>query len=329
MMKEKKIRAIALLSGGLDSILAIKLVKDQGVEVLALHFTSPFFGNPELCRQAARELGVKLKVIDMGLSYVNVIRKAKHGYGKGMNPCVDCKIAMLRLAKREMRKVKARFIVTGEVLNQRPMTQTLDKLMLIEKEAKLKRLVLRPLSAKLLPPTIPEERGWVKREKLLAIKGRSRKVQLKLAKKFKVKRYATPGVACVLTQREFAMKLRDLLENKKRIEKRDIKLLKIGRHFRVDGAKIIVGRNEEENKELMKLKKKGELAFEVKGYPSPISIICGKLSKKAITIAAKLTLYYSDCKSKKAIVKYGRKLKKEIEVKRPSKDFVDGFRVIK
>ncbi len=291
-------KALALLSGGLDSILATKLILDQGIEVVALNFILPFAVEKEdYAGDTADRFEIPLVRVEAGEEYLEIIKNPEHGYGSGMNPCIDCRIYMLREAKRIAKEVGADFIVTGDVLGERPMSQHRKALELEEKEAGVEKMVLRPLSAKLLAETIPEREGWVDRSKLLDIKGKSRKPQIALAKKFGLQdNYPSPSGGCLLTYREFASKLRDLFEHKykEKVTMRDVKLLKIGRHFRFDASKIIVGRNEEENKLLLDLKSPADYVFEVPGCGSPITILEGSKSKEAIEVAAKLTARYSD-----------------------------------
>ncbi|MDI6886203.1 MAG: asparagine synthase-related protein [archaeon] len=321
-------KALALLSGGLDSILATKLILDQGIEVVAVKFILPVTSEKrDYAEEIAKKFGISLIQAEVGEEYLDVIRNPTYGYGSGMNPCIDCRIYMLREAKRIAKEVGAKFIVTGDVLGERPMSQHRKALELEEKEAGLENMILRPLSAKLLPETIPEREGWVDRSKLLAIRGRSRKPQIALAEKFGLHEdYPSPSGGCLLTYKEFASKVRDLFEHKEEATKRDVSLLKIGRHFRVASSKIIVGRNEEENKLLLELTKplqglrgRGaephspeDYVFEVPGFGSPITILEGPKSKEAIELAAKLTARYSDAGAKeKAIqVEYGNGEKK-------------------
>ena len=312
------VRALALFSGGLDSTLAVKIVKDQGVDVVALKFISPFC----LCdrnvtcpaSEASKRNGIPLKIVYLGSDYLRMVRRPRHGYGSALNPCIDCRILMLKKAKRYAREVDAKFIVTGEVLDQRPMSQRLETLKLIEREAGLEGKILRPLSAKLLPETEAEKRGWVDREKLLDIRGRSRRRQMELAAKLGIRDYPSPAGGCLLTQREYAAKLMDLFQHKKRISMRDIRLLRIGRHFRFGENKIIVGRNMAENKLLLALKNKSDYVFEVPSHGSPITILQGRKNKRAVIAAARLTARYSDAEGDRIPVKYG--------VKRPSRKII-------
>lgn len=327
----RRVKALVLLSGGLDSTLAAKLILNQGIEVEAISFATPFSadktgGSP--AEKAANQLGIPLKVVNVGSDYLKMLQKPKYGYGKHMNPCIDCKIFFLRKAKKYAKEIGASFIVTGEVLGERPMSQHFNALKIIEEEAGLKAKVLRPLSAKLLPKTDAEKRGLVDREKLLAIHGRSRKEQIQLAKKFNIEGYPSPAGGCLLTCKEYADKLRDLFKHKKRYSLNDIFLLKVGRHFRLGKNKIIVGRNESENKILLSKKLKSDYYFEVPNVGSPITILQGAKTKKAVQTAAALTAFYSDSKCSEVTVKFGRELlDKAITVKIPTRAEVESLRV--
>jgi len=331
MVEKAKVKALALFSGGLDSTLAVKLILDQGVDVEAINFATPFGAckiGENSAAEAAKKLGIPLKTVVLGREYLRIIRKPKYGYGKNMNPCIDCKILMFKKAKKYAESIGAQFIFTGEVLDERPMSQHFKALMLIEDEAGLKGKVLRPLSARLLPETEAEKRGLVDRNKLLDIRGRSRKRQIALAKDFGITDYEWPSGGCLLTYKEFSGKLRDLLTHKKRVSMRDLELLRVGRHFRLGVNKIIVGRNEQENQSLLKLKAKSAFHFEAQGCGSPITLLQGPKTKEAIEKAAQLTAYYSDQKTGKVLVKFGReKLEKQIIVEAPSKEEVEQLRI--
>ena len=326
-----KIKALALLSGGLDSILATELILKQGIDVVAINFTSPFC----LCKkggcgatEAANQLGVPLKVVNVGNEYLKMVRKPKHGYGRNMNPCIDCRIFIAKKAKKYAKEIGASFIFTGEVLDERPMSQHFRAMKIIEEEAGLKGKILRPLSARLLPETVFEKKGLVDREKLLEIRGRSRKPQIKLAQEFNIKDYPCPAGGCLLTYKEYADKLRDLFAHKKRVTVGEVALLKVGRHFRLGESKIIVGRNEAENKVLTAKKAAGDFCFEVPEIAGPITVLQGKKTKKAIEAAAGLTAFYSDAEAKRVTVNFGRKsLSRSVTVAVPSQAEVDGFRI--
>lgn len=303
------IRAIALISGGLDSALAARVVAEQGVAIIGLKFTSPFCtcdqGGKCYAKSVGLELGIPLRTISKGKDYLDIIRNPKFGYGKGINPCIDCRIYMLKKAWAIAEEIGASFLITGEVLDQRPMSQHYRALKIIEKETGLEGKILRPLSARYLPETEPEKRGWVKREKLLAIKGRSRKKQLRLAKEFGIDTFACAAGGCLLTQKPFARKLKDLFEHKKEVGWKDIMLLKYGRHFRYKNSKIIVGRNEVENSMLALLKGPDDYILEVPYHGSPITIFQGEKNDESLRVAASLTALYSSAEGEKVMVKYG------------------------
>jgi tRNA-specific 2-thiouridylase len=326
-----KTKALALFSGGLDSILAIKLILNQGIEVVALNFASPFC----LCEkggcdvsEAAKRLGVSLKVVNADDEYLKMVRKPKHGYGKNMNPCIDCRTFIVKKAKKCAEEIDASFIFTGEVLGERPMSQHFKAMKIIEEEAGLKGEILRPLSARLLPETVVEKKGLVDRKKLLGIRGRSRKPQIKLAEEFNVTDYPGPAGGCLLTYKEYADKLRDLFQHKKRVSMADVASLKVGRHFRFGRNKIIVGRNEAENKLLTAKRGRNDYYFEVPDIGSPITVLQGAKTKKAIRAAGKLTAFYSDAKDGEVDVNFGReKLDRSVTVSVPARDEVERLRV--
>ncbi|HEX9862786.1 MAG TPA: hypothetical protein VGB11_05830 [Candidatus Bathyarchaeia archaeon] len=327
----KKLKALALLSGGLDSTLAVKLILESGIDVEAINFVTPFC----LCRkggcgasEAAKTFSIPLKVVNAGTNYLRVVRKPKFGYGKNMNPCVDCRIFMLRKAKRYAKSTGAAFIFTGEVLGQRPMSQHRGALDLIEREAGLKGKILRPLSAKLLPRTEAQEKGFVSEEELLDISGRSRKRQIEMAKQFNIAKYPCAAGGCLLTDKKFANKLRDLFQHKKRVTVTNVNFLKVGRHFRFGENKIVVGRNEVENGVLLRTKQKTDYYFEVPDCGSPTTILQGPKTKKAIEKAAGLTAFYSDKKREEVQVKFGQNsLNKETTTRVPTAAEVDALRL--
>ena len=326
-----KIKALALFSGGLDSILATKLILNQGIDVVALNFMSPFCHCEKLGRgvtETAEKLGLPLMVLNASDEYLKMVQKPKHGYGKNMNPCIDCRIFIFKKAKKVAEEIGASFIFTGEVLDERPMSQHFQALKIIEEEAGLKGRILRPLSARLLPETIVEKEGLVDRKKLLGIRGRSRKPQIKLAYEFNVKDYPGPAGGCLLTYKEYADKLRDLFQYKKRCSMADVALLKVGRHFRLGKNKIIVGRNEAENKLLIANRGRNDYYFEVPDIGSPITVLQGVKTKKAISTAAALTAFYSDAKGSEVKVNFGGdKLDRSVTVSVPVHNKVVSLRV--
>ncbi len=264
---------VALFSGGLDSILACKLLQKQGLKVLGIHFVSPFFGKPQMEKKWKKLYGVDIFVMDMGPDFVKLLKNGpKWGLGKGLNPCVDCKILMLKKAKELLSVFGADFIVTGEVLGQRPMSQRKNVMNLIIKEAGVKGLVLRPLSALLLKPTQPEENGKVKREELLALKGRGRKLQLKLAEEFGLKEIPTPAGGCLLTDMESVKRFWAVLYKVKEASVDDFELAKVGRQYWKDEFWLVVGRNKNDNHRLLKLLKPNDILFKVSNVPGPVAI---------------------------------------------------------
>lgn len=295
-MHSARRKAIALLSGGLDSALAAKMVKDQGIEVVGLHLLSPF-GCLEEVEKVAEELGVRLLLKEKGEAFLNLVENPKYGYGSAINPCIDCRIFMFELAKKVMEEEKADFIVTGEVLGQRPMSQQRGSMKKIDKESPIEGLVLRPLSAHKFEPTIPEQNGWVDREKLLGIWGRGRKDQLALAKEWGLTKFKSPGGGCLLTEQAFAKRLHDFFEHKTYTTSEErmaqSQMLRYGRHFRVaDGVKAIVGRNESENHQLEKLwPAAGGTLLRPENFDGPSAIVFGDAQTHRQTIGAILARY--------------------------------------
>ena len=331
MIKKQRIKAIGLLSGGLDSSLAAKLMIEQKIDVYALNFTSPLC----LCNREGRcesydiaeKLKIPLKIMAKGDDYAKIVKKPKHGYGKHANPCIDCRIYAFKKAKEYMKEIGAKFIFTGEVLNQRPMSQHKQALMLIEKESSLKGLVVRPLSGKLLPATIPEKKGWIKRKKMLDIEGRRRIKQIELAKNLNWKDYHCPSGGCLLTYDEFSKKVKDLVKKEKELTMKDLALLKYGRHFRCGRNKIIIGRDDKENKLLAKMRNEKDYLFEAEKIMGPTTILQGPKNKKAIETAAKLTARYGDAKKKKVKILYGQELNKKITVEKAKEKEIEKLRI--
>jgi hypothetical protein len=298
---EKK--AISLLSGGLDSVLATKLIKDQGIEVVALHFTSPFCncnksskGNGGCGLQAvsaAKELGVRVVVRNKGLEYMEIVRSPLHGYGKNMNPCIDCRIFILKKAGELMVEENASFMITGEVLGQRPMSQTKQAIKLIDKESGLRDLILRPLSARHFLPTRPEREGIVNRDRLLDIAGRSRKSQFALADTFNLKEFGCPGGGCLLTDPLFVPRVRDLLAHSKDFTMKDLSLLRIGRHFRLGSeTKLILGRNKEENDRLVVFASPPSVRVSPVDFQGPEGLLQGPVNDHIVQLTANLVAHY-------------------------------------
>ncbi|MDR4498488.1 MAG: hypothetical protein MRK02_11305 [Candidatus Scalindua sp.] len=246
--------------------------------------------------KVSEKLGIPIKVINTTKSFLEIVKKPKHGYGKNMNPCIDCRINIFRAAGEYMREIGASFIITGEVLGQRPMSQRKEAMKTIDKEADLTGLVLRPLCAKHLEPTIPEKTGLVDREKLLQIKGRSRKDQIQLADIFQIQDYPCASGGCLLTDPEFSNRMRDSLEHENP-DINDVNLLKVGRHFRIDNkTKVVVSRREEENLTIQNIARKNDYLLQLKDIAGPVSLVRGEITDEKLKIAAQLTARCSKAK---------------------------------
>lgn len=309
--------AVALLSGGLDSTLAVKLMIDQGFEVHALNFISSFCtcnaggstqkdkekhghkhegggGCRSEAKRVAAEFDIPITVKIKGLEYIDIVRNPKHGYGQGINPCIDCRIFMFKQAKEFMHEIGASCIITGEVLGQRPMSQRMDAMALTDRESDLTGYVLRPLCAHHMDPTIVEKEGLVDRDKLLAIQGRSRREQMDLADEMGLEDYPCPSGGCLLTDKIFAKKVHDLFDYKKDITMKDLNQLKAGRHLRMDdGLKIIVGRDEHENRALKHLLQEGETLVTPNNFPGPSAIVQKIMTEEDYDLIGSIIIKYS------------------------------------
>ncbi len=287
-------KALALFSGGLDSILAVKLLEEQGVDIEGICFESPFFSGQSAC-QSALYIGLPLAVVDITERMLGIVLSPRHGYGKGLNPCIDCHALMFRFAGEMLEGKGARFIISGEVLGQRPMSQSLRSLSIISHESGFDGLILRPLSAKRLPETLAEREGWVNRERLLDLSGRSRKPQIELARRYGVEQYPSPAGGCLLTEVVFSRRLKDLIAMNPTFSRRDLELLKQGRHFRVSKrAKIVVGRNKGENEEIASLAGPEDALLVVESFPGPTALVIGDPTPEELEVAAAITVSYSD-----------------------------------
>lgn len=284
-------KAIALISGGLDSSLAARLIQEQGIEVIGLYFKIPFSDGK---KEAFADLGIEIKTVDIKEEFLGLLKNPRYGFGSNMNPCIDCKILMLSKAKGMMPQLQAKFVVTGEVLGQRPMSQNRQALELIEKRAGLLGLIVRPLSAKLLAQTLPEREGWINRQNLFSFSGRSRKPQIELAQKLGFKDYAQPAGGCLLTDPAFAKRLKDLILHGE-LNLNNVELLKIGRQFRISpNAKLAVGRNEAENSVLLNLAKEDDYLFMPKQTAGPAGLGRGGFNDDLIRLACSIVCRYCD-----------------------------------
>jgi tRNA U34 2-thiouridine synthase MnmA/TrmU len=327
-----KKKAISLISGGLDSAVATRLILDQGVDVVGLNFTSPFSSKRERSEglQAigtARELGIHLILKEKGPEYINIIRNPKHGYGKNMNPCIDCRIFMLRKTREVMAKEGADFVITGEVLGQRPMSQRRPTIELIEKESGLESLILRPLSAKHFAPSRPEVEGIIDRELLLNVAGRGRTAQFSLVEKYNLSAFGDPGGGCLLTDAMYSSRLRDLLAHDRNFTMVDIDLLSTGRHFRInDDTKLILGRNKGENGRLHSLWVSPYFLVYPIGFPGPLGIVKGDLGKEVISTVANIISHYGKNKAATITIEINNGCFSRHEIDRINHDF-EGYKI--
>lgn len=316
-------KIVALYSGGLDSTLVLSHLESWNAEVYPLHLTHQFLVIKALP-------GVtNLKVIDITDQLLETVRHPKHGYGRNLNPCIDCRVLMLEKAREYLREIKGDFIVTGEVLDQRPLSQRLDALMTIDRYAGVEGMVVRPLSGGLLPATVPEKQGLIKREQLLQVRGRSRRLELAIAKRLRVNDYFSPSGGCLLTDPGFCRRLADLMRYQPDFAIREIELLKLGRHFRIaPDAKVIVGRNKDENEELSHYIDAQTFLLSVPDTGSPNSLLLG--AKKHLKVAAAITARYSDEKEKpKVAVQYENPRNKDkVDVAPALNEDLDKWRIV-
>jgi len=332
-MKDK-IKAVALFSGGLDSILAVKLIQEQGIEVKGVNFKTPFFGLDEAF-VIAKDLDINLEIIDITEELLKILKKPKYGFGKNMNPCIDCHTLMFKKAGEYMNKIGASFILSGEVLGERPMSQNRNSLNIIERESGFEGRILRPLSALLLAETIPEKEGLVDRNKLLDISGRSRKRQMELAAKMGIKDYPSPAGGCKLTEPAFSKRLRDLFFTQESFSIKEIELLKLGRHFRLSkDIKLVVGRNKEENEQLQNFFQEGDFLFKAKNLKGPVSLLKrgSKGNNELIDKSCRITARYCDKNSFNDLVdvdvwKHGQRIKQTNYVRSLSDQEIVQYRI--
>ncbi|UCE25274.1 MAG: hypothetical protein JSU74_04310 [Candidatus Zixiibacteriota bacterium] len=326
---KSKGHAIALFSGGLDSALAIMLMLKQNIRVTALTFMTHFgcdLSDRSSCGSdpypMAEKFGFDVKLMHLGQKFIDIVENPRYGRGKNMNVCTDCRILMLTEARKFMEIVKADFVVTGEVLGQRPMSQVRNKLNLTEKQSGLRGRLLRPLSAKLCRPTQPELSGMVDREQLEAIQGRGRKRQLEMAAEFGLEDYPTPASGCLLTDVGYSNRLRDLLAHTERLSFDDLNLLKVGRHFRLDkNTKIVVGRNQADNEKIMSCRRPHHVYLEALGVGSPVTLLIGDATEENVRKAATITARYCAAKRMPQVEITAREEQRELKlVVEPARD---------
>ncbi len=329
-------KAIALISGGLDSLLAAKVVQAQGIEVDGVCFIMSFAsrdveGFKMKVTESATKAGIPVKMVDISDKFLNMLVNPQHGYGANINPCIDCKIMMLSHAKKMMHDAKADFIITGEVLGERPMSQNRQSLNKIKKCSDLEGYLLRPLSAKLLEETIPESEGIIDRNLLCDISGRSRKPQFALAEEYGITKYFAPAGGCLLTDPGFSRRLMDLMKHSDKLKIEDIKILKCGRHFRIDEkTRIVVGRDEQDNDMVEAETLKEDIAFRLVEFSTPFVVLKGENSDSNIKMAAELCAGHTKFKNDESVeVEYGcdGNFDKKIQVKPTERETIEKMRI--
>lgn len=292
--RQERIRALSLLSGGLDSQLAVCVLKEQGVDVHGVTFDSPFF-NIAPAKTAALQIGIPLHIVNFSPDILELLKHPPHGFGRCMNPCIDCHARMLRRAGEMMDEMGFHFLSTGEVLNERPMSQNRGSLAVVAKSSGYAERIVRPLSAALLPETEPERKGWVDRSRLLALEGRGRKPQFELARKYGLEDYPTPAGGCRLTEPNFCKRLADLKEHEGLSGTHSIRMLRYGRHFRLaPKIKLIVGRNEKDNAVLEGTAELYDLILKMVDVPGPTGLLPMTAGDEDLRNAAAICARYSD-----------------------------------
>jgi tRNA-specific 2-thiouridylase len=290
-------KAVALVSGGIDSTLSVKLVQAQGIALHGLNFKGLFHCCKDDAARTSAELGIPITVFSETEDYLQLVESPRYGWGHGANPCTDCRIYMFRVARNYMREIGASFIVSGEVLGQRPNSQRRDSFRSIDRDTGLEGLLVRPLSAKLLPPTKPEIAGILDRSRLEAIQGRSRKPQIALAARFGITDVPTPSTGCMLTENAMANRIKDHLSRGGHLDRWIVETLKIGRHFRVsEEAKVVLGRNDAENMRLEDLfgssTGRGATLVVPEDFKGPAALILGEAAPDAIETVGGMMLRY-------------------------------------
>ncbi|MBW1649966.1 MAG: tRNA 4-thiouridine(8) synthase ThiI [Deltaproteobacteria bacterium] len=292
-MNIKKVKALGLSSGGLDSILAGIFLREQGIYVEWVSFETPFF-SAKKAKKASEIVRIPLIIKNITKQYIKMLKNPACGYGKHINPCMDCHAFMFAQAGEMMTQKGFDFLFSGEVAGQRPMSQTKSALRYVEKKSGFDGYILRPLSAKILPETIPEKKGWIKKDNMLNFYGRSRKPQIQLAKTFNITDYPAPAGGCLLTDKGFSDRLKDLFAHQKEYEEREFHLLKHGRHIRIDEKiKIIVGRDQKDNENILSLySKQKDILIQMKDIPGPVGLAVNGGTKEEIKTAAGICASY-------------------------------------
>ena len=298
--QNKQTTALALYSGGLDSTLACRVVAAQGINVVAVKFVTPFFGyellkiQDQYIQKIKETSGINVILRDLTVPYLELLKNPAHGYGKNFNPCIDCKIFLLSEAKKMMPEIGASFLVTGEVVGQRPMSQRRDTLRIIERESGCEGILVRPLCAKNLVPTQAEIDGLIDRQQLLDFSGRTRKPQMQLAEKYGITDYPSPAGGCILTDPILSLRIQEYYETKKKIIPEDILLMMVGRQFKFpSGAWLAVGRNQSENFKIADLRQPDDWLLEPRDIPGPSAILRYSSEPEEVEMAASIVVRYS------------------------------------
>jgi tRNA U34 2-thiouridine synthase MnmA/TrmU len=292
--------ALALFSGGLDSILACRVIMAQGITVKAVKFVTPFFGDELLPREEGYRREIKarfdidVQLRDLSEPYLKMLGRPVYGYGKNFNPCLDCKILIVATARAMLTEIGASFIISGEVVGQRPMSQRLDAMRVVERDSGCEGLLLRPLSAGRLPETIPERQGLVDRERLPRFSGRSRTPQIELAAALGISGYPSPAGGCILTDPNKAFRIRRFYEEHPEVQADDLRLLMVGRQFQLQaGSWLVLGRDQRENELLLALVRNGDLLLRMSDWPGPVAVIRNFAAADDLELAACLIRLFS------------------------------------
>lgn len=329
MKEDRTYGALVLVSGGLDSRLAICVLRDAGVNVKGIVFDSPFYA-AEKGREACAALGVHCHMYDFTSDIVELLDNPAHGFGKGMNPCIDCHARMLKRAGEMLPELGCDFLATGEVLDQRPMSQNRRSLGIVAVDSDYADLIVRPLSAQLLDPSLPEREGWVDRSKLLALSGRGRKPQFALAKAMGVTDYPSPAGGCRLTDPNFSRRLKEMVDHEGIPGVRDIELLRVGRHFRLSPrVKLVMGRDADENASIESVREPYEMLLTVESVPGPSALLPLTASEEEINLAAEICASYGDAPDEGTVAVRIKsdQATRDIDVIPAKREAIDGMRV--
>lgn len=304
-------KALGLLSGGLDSSLAAMCLKRQGVDVTCVSFVTPFFGSKK-AELAAKQMDIPLIVEDISDVHLDMVKAPEYGYGKNMNPCIDCHAMMFRLAGEMMAERGFDFLFSGEVLGQRPMSQNANALRSVANYSGHPDRILRPLSAKVMPITAVEEQGLVDREQLLDIQGRSRKRQEALAREWGITDYPSSGGGCLLTEIRFSDRLRDLIDHQPDCSVNDVELLKIGRQFRLsDKSKLTLGRHQKDNEAIKEKADETHTLLRTPDFPGPLGLVTGQPDDQELQLAGAILASYGKSKDQREVIVLAKRADEE------------------